>query len=148
AKSGSAMRWVPPTNFSFIKQLPLLPVQAIESGFIASTMPLAFCKEPSSTSGWTLVAVCGNEAHSNKWVDDQGRWTAPVMPGSVRWLPFGLKEVGKGKALAAIDPKYAGAVLSSDAGAVPLYSSDGDLHSLARKRLDLLVAQQPNWKRT
>lgn len=147
-KSGAAMRWAPPANFSFVSGNAILPVQAFESGRIASALPLALCKDASLASGWALMAVCGQESRVNAMVDANGQWRAKAVPECIRYLPFALKGLGGGKALAGIDPRYAGKVLITGDNAAPLYGEDGQLHPLARKRVEALTAHQPKVRRT
>lgn len=147
-KTGAALRWAPPANFSFLQEVALLPVQAAEAGRMASALPLAFYKDTSQPSGWTLMAVCGQESGLNAMVDDNGHWRAKAVPESIRYLPFALKDLGGGKGLAGIDPRYAGKVLQPAANAVPLYGEDGKLHPHARKRIEFLTEGQAKNRRT
>lgn len=88
------------------------------------------------------------ELKLNEMVGDDGQWHGKVAPECVRYLPFALVDVGGDKALAAIDPRYAGQVLRSGQNTVPLYGKDGQLHEHARKRVDVLIEQQPRIRRT
>lgn len=146
-KTGAALRWVPPADFSFLQELPLLPVQAAEAGRVASALPLAIHKDAQQPSGWAIVAVCGQAAGRNAMVND-GKWLAKAVPESVRYLPFALKGIGGGKGLAAIDPRYAKHVLAQGPDGAPVFGEDGQLHPAARKRLDFLQEHQPKIART
>lgn len=126
----------------------MLPVQAIETGRVASALPLAIYKDASQSSRWELMAVCGQESTVNTMVDANGQWRAKVVPECVRYLPFSLKNLGGGKALAGIDPRYAGKVLLTGENAVPLYGEDGQLHAHARKRVQAVTEHQPKIRRT
>lgn len=147
-QTGTNLRWAPPTSFSFLRELPLLPVQAAEAGRLASVLPLAIRKDALQPSGWSLVAVCGQAEGRNAMVGGDGRWQAKAAPESVRYLPFAMKDLGGGKGLAAIDPRYAKHVLALGTDGVPLFGEDGQLHEAARKRMEFLQGHQGRIART
>lgn len=146
-KTGPTLRWVPPADFSFLREVPVLPVQAAEAGRVASILPLAIQKDAHQPSGWGIVAVCGPAEGSNALISG-GTWRAKVVPESVRYLPFTLKNLGGGKGLAAIDARYATRVLAKGAEGVRVFGEDGQLHPAASKRLDFLQKHQAQIVRT
>src|SRR5690554_2695095 len=146
-KASAKFRWTPPANFSFLRELPLLPVQAAEAGRMASALPLAISKDARQSSGWGLMAVCGQAAGHNAMVDGDA-WLPKVVPDSIRYLPFAIKDLGGGKGIAAIDPNYARHVFALGADGVPLHGEDGKLHEAAAKRVEFLQGHQPRIQRT
>lgn len=148
AKTEPAMRWEPPANFGFLRHLALLPIQATEAGRLASMTPIAIVKDASRMSGWSLVAVCGRTSQENVLVGADGQWLGSAIPDSARYIPFAIRDVGAGKALAAIDKRYAKGVMAKDGAGVPLYGEDGKLHPVAQKRVEFLSEHQPRIRRT
>lgn len=146
-QTSAKFRWNPPANFSFLRELPLLPVQAAEAGRVASALPLAICKDARQPSGWGLMAVCGPAAGHNAMVDGD-KWLAKVVPDSIRYLPFAIQDLGGGKGVAAIDPNYAKHVFAFGAEGQPLHGEDGKLHEAAAKRVEFLQGHQPRIQRT
>lgn len=146
-KTGGNLRWAPPADFSFLREFPLLPVQAAEAGRVGSALPLAIVKDDQTPSGWSLVAVCGQTAARNAMISG-GKWLAKAVPECVRYLPFSLKDIGGGKGLAAIDKRYSKYVVTDGSDGAPLFDEGGILHPAARKRVEFLQGYQSKIART
>lgn len=147
-KTSVALRWSPPSDFSFLEGASLLPVQAAEAGRVAATLPLALCRDDAQPSGWEVMAVCGQQPDNNMMIDVSGQWVGRTVVESLRYLPFALRSLGRGKAIAAINTRYAGKLMVEDGSGVPVYDEGGRLHPIARQRLDFLTEHQPKVART
>ncbi len=136
--TGESLRWQPPKNFSFLRESPLLPAQAVEAGRLASALPLVFQKDASQTSGWSMMILCGTDVGRSIMVDGDDQWVGGVIPHCARYLPFSLKEVGGNKGVVAFDKRYARHVLADADTGVSLYDDEGELHPEAQKRVNFL----------
>src|SRR5690606_26432376 len=87
-RAGEPRSWLPPKDFLFLKDVPLLPVHVGEIGNVGAVLPLALCRDQQQASGWSLYAVCGTDSSRNAFVGEDGTWRVSAAPESVRYLPF------------------------------------------------------------
>jgi hypothetical protein len=87
------LRYKPPTDFSFARGVPLVPLMAAEFPVACRTYPIVFVQVPNGAL--VTYAALSVTQDGNGFIDESGRWTAPYIPAFIRRYPFVLAQVAE-----------------------------------------------------
>lgn len=77
----------PLSDFSPYKERHICPLTVHEFSRAASCFPIVFLKKPE-TEAFSAVAMLSTEIGSNKFVTEDGKWTANYLPQHIARVPY------------------------------------------------------------
>jgi len=122
-------RWGPPKSFSFLRQLPWLPIADTELLHLSHFCPIGIVL---AETGPSVVALTHAFWHPRGSLDARGGWSAPYMPMALRSLPFRLSA-------AAGAVEIAPELIAPGEAVFALYDEDGAPGPEFAQALDLLA---------
>lgn len=130
-------------DLSFAARSEAVPLLASEFPEACLEFPIVFAK--AADGEWLALAMTGLKSGTNAFVDAQGRWTARMLPASLRRYPFILAAGEKGELSLAAD--LAARQLGAKKGEA-LFDAQGEPTELMRNLMAALANFQAEVSQT
>ena len=132
-----SLRFQPPADYRFALRQQFVPLSYTEILEAAKHYPIVF---PPPEQGRLPVALLGLARGRNAFVDEDGRWTAPMVPAHIQRYPFILGAANAGEDFAVMVDREAPHFQGEDGE--PLFSEDGKPAAVLRQVMDFLTRFQ------
>ena len=131
-------------DYSFAKHVNAVPLTAVEFASAGGEYAIVFAGQGDTVMPSVVLGVRNGE---NRYVADDGTWTARYVPAFLRRYPFVFSSTDQGKTFTlCIDEEYAG--FNQEGRGERLFDADGERTRYLEGVLQFLQQYQAEYQRT